>query len=37
MSDLLAPILGVFRNESDTFWCFNEFMEKYVSLIFNIN
>jgi len=29
MSDLLAPILGVFRNESDTFWCFNEFMEKY--------
>jgi len=29
MSDLLAPILGVFRSESDTFWCFNEFMEKY--------
>ncbi|OUM69431.1 hypothetical protein PIROE2DRAFT_30860, partial [Piromyces sp. E2] len=29
MSDLLAPILGVFRSEPDTFWCFNEFMEKY--------
>ncbi|ORX45443.1 RabGAP/TBC [Piromyces finnis] len=29
MSDLLAPILGVFRSESDSFWCFNEFMEKY--------
>jgi len=29
MSDLVAPIFGVFRNESDSFWCFNEFMERY--------
>jgi len=29
MNDLLAPILGVFRSESDAFWCFNEFMERY--------
>lgn len=28
MSDLLTPILGVTRNESDAFWCFNEFMER---------
>ena len=28
MSDLLSPILFVMRDESETFWCFVELMER---------
>lgn len=30
MSDLLAPILTVIQNESDTFWCFVGLMNRTI-------
>lgn len=36
MSDLLSPILYLLRDEVDSFWCFVGFMNKVVSIHFNI-
>jgi len=33
MSDLLAPLLELFNNEVDAFWCFVGFMDRVVSII----
>lgn len=34
MSDLLAPLLYVFDDEVDAFWCFVAYMERVVSVKF---
>lgn len=33
MSDLLSPILVLFKDEVESFWCFVGFMDKVVGLL----
>ncbi|KII62736.1 TBC1 domain family member 16 [Thelohanellus kitauei] len=37
MSDLCAVLLQVFDSESDSFWCFIEFLENYYGAIYPTN